>query len=81
MIYIKYRKFVLALSGKVIIKVIFNYILQLVIIGLEMVLGLVGIFAMSWMSVGWALTVLVSCVVVMWLLNRIWMAIFMSHIN
>lgn len=71
----------LALSVKVIIKVIFNYLLQLVIIGLEMVLGLVGIFAMSWMSVGWALTVLVSCVVVMWLLNRIWMAIFMSHIN
>lgn len=71
----------LALSGKVIIKVIFNYFLQLVIIGLEMVLGLVGIFAMSWMSVGWALTVLVSCVVVMWLLNRIWMAIFMSHIS
>lgn len=71
----------LALSGKFIIKIIFNYFLQLVIIGLEMVLGLVGIFAMSWMSVGWALTVLVSCVVVMWLLNRIWMAIFMSHIN
>ena len=81
MIYIKHRKFVLALSVKVIIKVIFNYLLQLVIIGLEMVLGLVGIFAMSWMSVGWALTVLVSCVLVMWLLNRIWMAIFMSHIN
>lgn len=81
MIYIKHRKFVLALSGKFIIKIIFNYFLQLVIIGLEMVLGLVGIFAMSWMSVGWALTVLVSCVVVMWLLNRIWMAIFMSHIN
>lgn len=71
----------LSLSGKVIIKIIFNYFLQLVIIGLEMVLGLVGIFAMSWMSVGWALTVLVSCVMVMWLLNRIWMAIFMSHIN
>lgn len=71
----------LSLPGKVIIKVIFNYILQLVIIGLEMVLGLVGIFAMSWMSVGWALTVLVSCVMVMWLLNRIWMAIFMNHIN
>ena len=71
----------LALSGKVIIKIVFNYFLQLVIIGLEMVLGLVGIFAMSWMSVGWALTVLVSCVVVMWLLNRIWMAIFMSHIS
>ena len=71
----------LALSGKVIIKIVFNYFLQLVIIGLEMVLGLVGIFAMSWMPVGWAITVLVSCVVVMWLLNRIWMAIFMSHIS